>query len=370
LPAGEGMYYKYYILEKGSIMVPSDRSEIDRLVVEGDPLVILEGIFPFPEFDGILEDLYVHHLEILSKLLCPDQVFAVVMCYLHDKFRIYLSVIPDERFIVICRDFEIFPPPEKLEEVFLGFEDVGLLDVFNQATIMRMCGMLACAKGKRGKKKPSSRPVEPQNRQITVVKQRICPDTMRVPVRFRETGQAFNNAAVAYATGRWAVNNWLNVNPSVGSTIPGKTYLLALYSMIRILKCRVKVTFVNLEAFALTVCAYPQGGTIDPGANSNAVQQIMEDQPRARVGLCGPVQGQNRVTLTFPWMDMVKISGYNAAATGDNYAMFSGAPPTDFIYFVYGMRSTGGAVVLVNGATIEATIDFVVECSGRNTIVS
>jgi len=164
-----------------------------------------------------------------------------------------------------------------------------------------------------------------------------------------------NHAGFVYANVRLRPTNAYDIDPSAGSTIvPGFNELAAIYSTYRVNSFRQSTTFVNLEAFPVTV--YLGLANLDPTANTTLYQNYLSSRRTRREMVGIAASGSSHRTLVM----------------GGSYAGFGGVPnsgvldytsaavttgPLNNIWTIAGVVSQGGAV-LVNGVMTTQTVDF------------
>jgi len=173
--------------------------------------------------------------------------------------------------------------------------------------------------------------------------------------------------------GGLAANTYVQVNyPQVpilsAATSPGgSTSLSALYQNARVTHVKVLLEATNLETFGMTIftvrvgTTHPAGGV--PASNdivSVATLRNVTENPSFKSNQLGSASSkpQAKIRGTFP---MAQFLGTPWSGAADEYTVVTdlpSQPPTQLLYFGYGVYSTNMSTVLVSGVAYRIHVEF------------
>jgi hypothetical protein len=184
------------------------------------------------------------------------------------------------------------------------------------------------------------------------------PTNIRTKLRFIDE-TILNNAGNTNASLRYIANGLFDVDPRVASrAIPGFTEMMQIYQNYRVESCRTVCQFVSKEAFELMTCTC-FNSTV--AFSTNTFTPLYYGNKFSKQTLLPP-NGRTTKTVTNS-VNMSELWG-NVSYYGD-VPNFMGTPstnPTQNLNFNVGISTPNGSL-LVSGATMYITMEFVVEFS-------
>jgi len=247
----------------------------------------------------------------------------------------------------------------------LGGDGV-ICDVFEDHTQQVVAVMRECSTAVSGRKKRKGKEEKQVRLQFFGT---IMPEEYMTELTYRDALQVRNNAGAAFAGWRYQLNALTLTDPSNAAAIPGYASVFTVaYGFYRVIAVKVAVKMSNQEAFALVGMGFMQGASIDQGLN-NANTLLYDQQEDSHVCELGPLTGNSVGKFGWGWRKLSTLVS-KQARYDDNYAAATGATPTSAIYLNLGTKTSGGAVVLVNGVHTEVIIKLKVLFYARKTLAT
>jgi hypothetical protein len=169
----------------------------------------------------------------------------------------------------------------------------------------------------------------------------------------------FSNAGLIYANVRYNPAYVYDMDPTIGGTsVPGFTEWAGLYRFARLRSSRINVSFVNKEAFPVTMVICPNN--FDPGANTSAYANYSSSR-FASLQSTGPLTGNSACTMS-GFQSTAHFAGVRPNHLLDSYCFptAGGTPPNNAWFWYVGAQ--GSTLFTAAGVyarvTIDAEIDF------------
>jgi len=191
----------------------------------------------------------------------------------------------------------------------------------------------------------------------------FAPPRVQCTLRYSVTG-TINNVGNTTCSARYRPTNAFDVDPLVASTaMPGFAEWALLYRRYRTHSSRIKVEFMNAEAFPMVVAIIPT--TTDPGSNQSGSTTIaLLAQPVCRSAPIGAITGNAIRSITHTMATSV-IGGVSDDNTADDYSSSVLAGP--LLNWYWDVFTNSGSNILANGILVHVSVDVNIEFFSLNS---